>query len=219
MFCSVKDCNRKIYSRDLCQMHYRRWLRRGDPEKLLRTPGQKTCIVHGCRRKVDARGLCHGHYQRLMRGSDLTNEDSLALRRQEPTCSVATCGRPTHAKGLCRTHLTRLQKFGDVRADEPIRPKIGAGHLSHGYKVVRVPKELRHLTGGEDKCAEHRLKMAMKLARPLFPDESVHHKNGIRTDNRIENLELWSRWQPSGGRTQDKIAWAKEILERYSEGG
>lgn len=59
--------------------------------------------------------------------------------------------------------------------------------------------------------------MEYQLNRPLWPDETVHHKNGHRSDNRIENLELWSKWQPSGQRVEDKLAWAREILARYEQ--
>lgn len=58
--------------------------------------------------------------------------------------------------------------------------------------------------------------MAQLLGRPLTDDESVHHRNGQRLDNRPENLELWSRWQPRGQRVCDKIAFAVELLTRYA---
>lgn len=57
--------------------------------------------------------------------------------------------------------------------------------------------------------------MARLLGRPLTADESVHHRNGDRLDNRPQNLELWSRWQPSGQRVEDTVHFALELLARY----
>jgi hypothetical protein len=97
-----------------------------------------------------------------------------------------------------------------------VRKVTGIGYVNHGYRIVPVPVELRHLTNGETGVAEHRLVMAISLGRPLRADESVHHKNGDRLDNRLPNLELWSRWQPSGSRVADKLGWARDFMRQYA---
>jgi hypothetical protein len=120
------------------------------------------------------------------------------------TCDIQDCGGKHDAKGLCKKHYLRLLRNGDT---ELRQAPNGAGCVTvDGYRQIGVAG--RHVR-------EHRLVMEQMLGRPLLAVETVHHKNGVRDDNRPENLELWSKSQPAGQRIEDKVAWAREILALY----
>lgn len=127
----------------------------------------------------------------------------------ESSCDVAGCSRPRYQRQRwCSMHHARRFRSGDVGEAAPVERYHGIWKKNKDGYVVR------HKKGGGYE-AQHRMVMENILGRPLLPEETVHHINGVRDDNRPENLELWSTYQPRGQRVRDKVAWAKEILFLY----
>lgn len=113
----------------------------------------------------------------------------------------------------CRNY--RRKRAGIDVSLPAMRKPPGTGHLDkNGYVILHRPGHPNCTTKG-GKIAQHTFVMSEYLGRPLMKHENVHHKNGIRSDNRIENLELWTRKQLSGGRVEDKIQSCIEFLDTY----
>lgn len=126
-------------------------------------------------------------------------------------CDVDGCERMAYAKNLCCMHYSRLRQTGEVGEAAPRRSH--SGDLVWRWQDPRNGYVQLTLPGDRSKrILEHRYVMEQMLGRPLLPDENVHHKNGVRDDNRPENLELWVKPQPAGQRVEDLVSW---VLDNY----
>lgn len=189
---------------------------------LSRRRNHGTCAAEDCPDPAEVRGVCQKHYKRLQHHGELEPEGMVRVVAEDvragpdgPACIEAECPNAVIARDRCGKHYKEAARTGLVAKDPSVRVVTGSGSLSHGYWSVPVPPEFRHLTGGRNNDLQHRFVMAQHLGRPLAADEVVHHINGDRLDNRLENLELWSTSHPKGQRVEDKVTHAIAFLARY----
>lgn len=112
-----------------------------------------------------------------------------------------------------------FRKYAGLPVEGDRKHVRGSGHIqANGYRMIsrnHPNARVRSPKTGNGQILEHVWIMSNHIGRPLTDKETVHHRNGIRDDNRIENLELWSHQHPPGQRVEDKIEWCKEFLEQY----
>lgn len=184
----------------------------------------KHCVTNGS--KIS----CGCHRSDIQHGNfrDLTgkrfNQITVIEKTRKATSSRAwkwlcrcDCGKEFEALGSnvrrghttscgCRTRFQKAFKHPNWKGGTYIH--------ANGYRLILVSDHpFAQKTGY---IQEHRLVMEEKLNRYLLPHENVHHLNGVRDDNRPENLELWVTKQPFGQRPQDLIAYSLEILKQYA---
>lgn len=207
--CAVSGCERTYYAKGHCFRHWARIHRTGSVE--LVGHGQRNCgqcgVVYTSRSTMQGRcEIClrDPHCTscgRVWKWSNLMCSKCYRLAHAKP---CADCGKiigPYASSGKCqscgsfREFVRRPSVGGYVMVygvrDYPIRP--GRGVREHHYVYWQDTGHACDTTKGE----------------------SVHHMNGQRDDNRANNLELWSKSQPSGQRVSDKIRWALELLALY----
>lgn len=168
---------------------------RDDRKRAVRLAAGVACSAGGCTGIAMQMRLCDIHY---------------AHRRSKNLgkCSVESCSREQKSRGMCTGH--RMQVLSGLPIT-PLRERLKEGDRwenEQGYVLV-VHNGIARL--------EHRVAMEMAIGRKLKSKETVHHKNGVRSDNRLDNLELWASNHPPGQRIEDLVSWAQQILGTYGE--
>jgi len=236
--CSLDGCNKIHCALGYCQKHYYRYKKHGDPNFTLFNKNGSGYVDGNIRyiyKPNHPNSFKNGRIQEHVyimseninrpinkdekvihkNGDKLDNRlENLELHKVSDICSVYRCFGKVRSKGYCSKHYTRFLKFKD-----PLKMLIaenGAGSINeYGYRLVYKPDHPNAQVGG--RILEHRFVMSEKIGRPLRKFEYVHHKNGIRHDNRPENLEIWVSRHPPGQTPEDLVKWAKDILDMYEE--
>lgn len=210
--CKLLGCEKASHARGLCHTHYmahRRGLLNEDGtearprQRALPYGPDAVCIVKGCKGRPKGRGLCNKHLLLHRAGQLDIDTPSVGFRkstvRHASRCIVKGCSRRPSNRSMCTTHAQQrivgiLDEQGN-RLREPRNP--GARRRPEGWRkvdaqgyVLVVAPEDHPRARADGTILEHRLVVEGVLDRHLEEWEVVHHRDGERTNNNIENLQL-----------------------------
>ena len=136
-------------------------------------------------------------------------------RGRKITCTCGTC-RKCKRRDYARDY--NLNYYYGLTRPKPRVTEHKPRRGKEGYLEIWVAPDdpLAEMRNRRGLILHHRYVMAQHLGRVLQPNEDVHHKNGDRADNRLDNLELWTIDHPRGQRVEDKLEWAIRFVHRHS---
>jgi len=199
--CEIDGCENKHWASGCCTKHYSQYKAR-------------RCSLDGCNGRHKGLGYCEKHLERFRNYGDPLAGQRFRVKNVGKQCSVDGCSRAADALEMCSMHWKRAHKYGDPNKTLNRIGRYADWQIEgrSGYVQKWLPDDPNRSSSGY--VYEHRYVMSNHIGRPLRKGENVHHINGVRHDNRIENLELWVTAQPAGQRVQDRIDWAiNEIFE------
>ncbi|UOF78251.1 homing endonuclease [Caudoviricetes sp.] len=146
------------------------------------------CTIEKCDRISFARKLCTAHYQRWKKYGNPIEPYHWLGRPKGGAYFTCKCGkefyRPSSCVKLGRTkfcskHCAALSSRGVSRNSIPIEKRWRKNKKGYIFSTIR-----------RKRIMQHRYVVEKHIGRPLQKHEIIHHINGIKTDNRIENLHI-----------------------------
>jgi len=131
---------------------------------------------------------------------------------------ICDCGvkKTTRRSTLIGGDIKSCGCLGRDKNRGALNPNWNGGRATTTDGYVRILKPNHPNANARRYVLEHIYIMSEHIGRPLEKGETVHHKNGIKTDNRIENLELWRKNHVSGQRISDQIQFSIDCLKKYA---
>ena len=214
--CTFTDCDEEHHIGGLCKGHFAQKERGKKLRRIEYSDQMAVCSADDCANEFYLRTIgsprrycsrrCAGRMQKQRQRERVQVEggEVYAWKKPgQPRCSIDGCQNGKYARGWCVMHYSRWTLEGDPGEAAP-RQNPGV------WKTNAAGYVIRFING--EKQSQHREVVMEMIGRPLHEWENVHHINGVKDDNRPENLELWVKPQPTGQRLEDIISW---VVENY----
>ena len=155
MKCSIENCNLKSNCKTYCVMHYRRFLRHGDPLYVF----SRKCSIKGCNNKHWAKNVCNLHWNRLFRNVEKHRATNRMWARNHPESNL-------------KAKINQFQKLGK---------KLDMKSMEFSYALQSWSKTIKKLDNYMCKNCDstENLNAHHIMPKADFPELSLDLDNGV----------------------------------------
>lgn len=180
--CIVEGCDREIWAKRMCTLHYSR-SKRGRPlDGPSRMDHGKTCSYKNCKRPYFSGGFCERHYRRNRSGVDMDLPFCRSNQRKHKECEIEGCTDKMYCRRMCLSHYCRWQR--GVRGEElkkPIRKWTHRKNKEKSLTGMESPLMMNHplagAKGGETELERNWLsRLSMKDERDERDERETRRK-------------------------------------------